>query len=323
MKGFSYKIIIVSRENFDFKEIYGFYTWNILSMSLCTIISILTTIMLYCIIWFEKQNNYRILINLMISSLCWWAIFQNLFLHSWSVLRFIIGPIRSQALCVLDSLLQNVFMLQVLLIQTSVVMICYSCIMWAKNPTALQDDFWQLFINLWTFTFSVISQYVYYILPGKNPINFYICMGEYPNILTGFGVKINFSQIIIGILSLLAHLYVEISIQAFRKNIMKEKQSKTPTLYNYVSNVVSVIFALLFTFALKAMNGLNASEIDSYPNYIYFYVIIYFTPTVFIFIYALTFYYKNILLRKKVMAELNQICIMVKDKFYKKPSAIN
>jgi len=176
--------------------------------------------------------------------------------------------------------------------------------MWAKNPTAIQDDFWQLFINLWTFTFSVISQYVYYILPGKNPINFYICMGEYPSMLTKFAVKTNFSQIVIGILSLLIHLFVELSIQTFKKNISKENKSKTPTLYNYVNNGVSVILLILFTFALKAVNELNANEIDSYPNCIYFYVVIYFTPPVFIFIYALIFYFKNQLMRKKVMSEM-------------------
>ncbi len=273
-------------------------------MTFFTMLSVLTTLMLYFIIWFEKQNNYRILINLMISSLCWWTIFYNLFIYSWSVLRFLIGPIKNQILCVLDSLLRNVFSLQVLLIQTSVVLIRYSCIMWAKNPTAIQDDFWQLFINLWTFTFSVISQYVYYILPGKNPINFYICMGEYPSMLTKFAVKTNFSQIVIGILSLLIHLFVELSIQTFKKNISKENKSKTPTLYNYVNNGVSVILLILFTFALKAVNELNANEIDSYPNCIYFYVVIYFTPPVFIFIYALIFYFKNQLMRKKVMSEM-------------------
>jgi hypothetical protein len=320
---FSQKFIIFSRENFIFKEIYVFHVWNVCAMTFFTILSILTTAMLYGIIWFEKQNNYRILINLMTSSLCWWAIFHNLCIHSWSVLRFLIGPIKSQVLCVLDSLIRNVFSLQVFLIQTFVVIIRYSCIMWAKNPTALQDDFWQLFINLWTVSFSLISQYVYYILPGKNPINFYICMGEYPKFLYGFAVKINYSQITIGFLSLLIHIYVEISIQALRKSNLKDLKSKTPPLYNYVSNGLSVIFVFLFTLALKAVNGLNANEIDSYPNCIYFYIVIYFIPTLFIFIYALSFFYKNPYMRKKLVAEFESIIIKAKDDLQIKIAAIN
>ena len=187
--------------------------------------------------------------------------------------------------------------------------------MWAKNPTALQDDFWQLFINLWTMTLTAISQFVYYILPGKDPINFYICMGEYPHIMKGISVKVNFSQIIIAIFSLMTHLYVEISIKVFRKSIFNEKQGNTTVLYSYVSNGMSLLFVFLFFYALKVLNSMNGNEIDSYPNNLYFHVLFFYTPVLAIFIVTISLFYKKQLLRKKVKLELERLYFLVKDSF--------
>jgi len=187
--------------------------------------------------------------------------------------------------------------------------------MWAKNPTALQDDFWQLFLNLWTFTLSGITQFVYYILPGKESINFYICMGEYPLKTKGNEVKINFSQFIICILSLLIHLFVEISIWTYKRNAFQEEQHSTPILYSYLSNVVSLLFLLIFFYAVKILNAMNGDEIDLYPNYVYFHAVLFYTPLFVIFIVSLSVFYKKKLLRKKVKAELKQYFLMAEEFF--------
>lgn len=273
-------------------------------MAFFTILTSVNTLMLYSIIWFERENNNRILINLMISSLSWLAIFYSTFVYSWSVLRFLIGPFKCQIMCALDSFLRNFFILQVLLIHTSIVLIRYFCIMWSKNPTALQDDFWQLFINLWTILLTSISQFIYYVLPGKEPINYYICMGEYPYRMEGIGVKINYSQVFIFLICLVTHFYVEISIRTLRKNIYKEKLGNTPVLYSYVSNGMSLLFIFLFFYALKILNSMNSKEMDTYPNYLYFYSILFYTPVLVIFIVTLSLFYKKQLLRKKVKTEL-------------------
>jgi len=129
-------------------------------------------------------------------------------------------------------------------------------------------------------------------------------MGEYPYRMEGIGVKINYSQVFIALICLVTHFYVEISIRTFRKNIYKEKLGNTPVLYSYVSNGMSLLFIFLFFYALKILNSMNSKEMDSYPNYLYFYSILFYTPVLVIFIVTLSLFYKKQLLRKKVKTEL-------------------
>jgi hypothetical protein len=94
--------------------------------------------------------------------------------------RYLHGSLESTLLCHLDTILRNVVPMIALLLLDAIIIVRYIFIFHLKNPTALQDDFWKLFINLWTAGACVLSQSVYMMLPGKNPVNFYQCMATYP-----------------------------------------------------------------------------------------------------------------------------------------------
>ncbi len=164
---------------------------NVFAMIFSTISSAITTPLLFGVIWYEKDNQNRTLINLLISSQLWYAIFWNVVIQPWTIFRYLFGPFNSATICSLDFLLRNVILLQVNLIQDAVIIVSYICIFCCKNPTALQDDFWRLFINLWALGFSIISQLTYVISPGKNPVNYYLCLGEYPVKLQERSTKFN------------------------------------------------------------------------------------------------------------------------------------
>jgi hypothetical protein len=44
----------------------------------------------------------------------------------------------------------------------------------AKNPVALDDNFLRLFLNLSTAILCTLSQFAQFVLPGRNPMPFYI-----------------------------------------------------------------------------------------------------------------------------------------------------
>jgi hypothetical protein len=54
----------------------------------------------------------------------------------------------------------------------------YLYVFYLKNPHEFKDDFWHLFINLWVISVSFVSQFTFVQLPGKQPMNYYLCIGQ-------------------------------------------------------------------------------------------------------------------------------------------------
>jgi hypothetical protein len=67
-----------------------------------------------------------------------------------------------------------------MLILTGIIVTRYIFIFWLKNPAAFQDDFWNLLINIWIVGYSILSQYISFMLPGRYAIFYYICTGKNP-----------------------------------------------------------------------------------------------------------------------------------------------
>ena len=65
----------------------------------------------------------------------------------------------------------------------------YIFIFWLKNPTAVEDSFWNLFINIWIVTGCTIYATVYSLMPSRQVPYFYICSGIEPSDDTGLPEK--------------------------------------------------------------------------------------------------------------------------------------
>jgi len=65
----------------------------------------------------------------------------------------------------------------------------YIFIFWLKNPTAVEDSFWSLFINIWIVTGCTIFAAVHSLMPGRQFIYFYTCCGIEPSEYTGLPDK--------------------------------------------------------------------------------------------------------------------------------------
>jgi hypothetical protein len=58
------------------------------------------------------------------------------------------GPFP-ELLCQLDYLIKNIIVLKGVAFVDFIIIIRYILTFHSKNPTAVQDDFWNLFLNIW------------------------------------------------------------------------------------------------------------------------------------------------------------------------------
>ena len=133
-----------------------------------------------------------------------------------TLFRYLFGPFN-QPLCLLDMTIRNALLMQGLMYIDATMIIRYIFIFLMKNPTALQDDFWRLFLVIWTSSFTAISQIIFVYTPGKSPHNYFICLGSFPIKYIGVGIKPNFPLTILLIFSLAVLLIAGPRIKMYQK----------------------------------------------------------------------------------------------------------
>ena len=91
-------------------------------------------------------------------------------------LRFIVGPF-SIHFCFWHLLLKVVTKTIILLFLDAILITKYLLIFWLKNPCAVNDDFWSVFLNFLIIGAGILSDFVRNFLPGKQTFSYYICAG--------------------------------------------------------------------------------------------------------------------------------------------------
>ena len=270
-----------------------------------------TSVLMYYIICFEHDNHNRTLINQLVSSLMWCGIVWNVVIQPIALIRYIIGPINSILLCGIETTLRNVICLHALLLLDSSIIVSYLFLGHLKNPTAVQDDFWKFLLNIWIFSACLLLQCVYMILPGKNPINFYLCVGKYPVRFQNIPVKMNSSFWFLAMLSGLVHLFV--GLFKIKYNLKNNQNVDTKSLFNFTSNLVVTFSLLAFTLVISMLvNKMEPDDLDIYPNYLLIYVFHHFTTQFNLIVICTTYFYASKALRTKFMTDLKiflNLCI--------------
>jgi len=261
-----------------------------------------TTVLMGFIIHFERDNHNRTLINQLVSSLMWCAVFWNVVMQPVTFIRYTIGPIDSIIFCGIETVLRNVLCMHALLLFDSIILVQYLFLFHLKNPTAVQDDFWKFLLNIWIFSACLLLQCVYMILPGKNPINFYMCVGKYPVRFQNIPVKMNISFWFLAMLSGFIHLYV--GLFKIKYNQKNKANVDTKSLFNFTSNIVGTFTLLAFTLVTTILvNSKEPDDLDTFPNYLLLYILHHFTTQFNLIVICITFYTSKAL-RTKFMTDL-------------------
>jgi hypothetical protein len=270
--------------------------------------------MLYSIIWFEKNNHHRTLINQLVSSIIWFGIFWNTFIQIPTVLRYMLGPFPP-FLCHVDIVFRNTFTMQGLLYLDAIIIVRYVFLFHLKNPTALKDGFWRLFLNIWTSGISLTTQIIYAFQEGKNPQNYFLCLGYYPTKLAGQTVKANTSMNYMLLFSFLAHVIAGIRIKLHRrkehqKDLVQALTVETSPgnknmMMNFTTNLISLLLLIVSSAGPAVVNKMEPIVLDNYPNYFWVYLIHHYSPQFVLGCTALIYYIKNPPLRKVIWLEMS------------------
>ena len=264
------------------------------------------------IIDFERVHHNRTLINQLVSGLMWAGVVWNLVMQPLTFIRYLVGFIDSQIICGLDAILRNSISMFGILLFDWIIIVRYLFLFYLKNPTALQDDFWKLFICLWNVGLCSISQFVYIFSPGKNPMNFYMCVGQYPIEYQNLPVKLNLSLLFISIFSLLIHLVAGIwnmyNDHWKKSQLTNSDNTNNTSLFTHTSNIFGTIAMFLFAFINPVLiNQMEPSKLDLYPNYLLLYFLHHYNTQLTLAIVTGAFLYKSCGMRSKVWKDLKNI----------------
>jgi len=304
-----------------FQELYENRPSKIFSVIFSALAAFLLLILVYGIAWHEHfgSDKKRTMINKLASSLCWtwfeWVILVQLP----DMVRYIFGPFPQQ-LCSIQIALKNAMFTQALLYLDGIIITRYIFIFWLKNPTIFQDDFWNLFLNIWIFGFVHIIQFIYYMMPGRNYLNFYICSGQNPFTEQQKAFKAGFMGQLIAGFSIVVHIFVFVKISLYKKKIkvtgfnienaqsLKKKiddfrSIETDSLTDITTSICSAAILSISAFMAIMANNTSLQDFNCFPGYLYEYFFRMVWPNLLTSIFVLLYYYRNPMLRTTVKRE--------------------
>ena len=113
------------------------------------------TSIFYLIIWYEHygSDHPRTLLNLLVNSICWNGILNNLLNIPLDIFLDLFGPLNAN-FCLFHYILKNSILVHLMLLLIFIIVVKYISIYVWKNPTEIISNFWNLFLNISSLVFS-------------------------------------------------------------------------------------------------------------------------------------------------------------------------
>ena len=202
--------------------------------------SCIVMFLFYCVIWYN-HNGYdskRTTLNRLYCA-CWcWALMYILTVHQVNIVRYIIGPLP-KLVCQANYFAKRCITLGGVLTMGFIMVIRYIFIFWLKNPAAFEDEFWSLFLNVWTILFTLTSELVLIWLPGKDNFDIYICTGADPSENQDLSEKNSNFSVAIKAVSLGLQFVIMARIQIYKLKIWRDNPVNKPMKFAWLSKVES------------------------------------------------------------------------------------
>jgi len=182
-----------------------------------------------------------------------------------------------------------------------------------KNPAKFQDAFWQLFTNMWIVSCGIISQFVFIILPGRQPISFYIFSGQDPRLFgSNTDVKNNCFFKVILLLSVVIQTAVAIRF-IFHRIKMECNANYTHTdsfqkeiIADIIMSISMFVMFFIYIFIVSEINSINPNEIGNFLNYLLIFGLHFAFPMALSTLITIIFYAKNAALRSALFDKIKE-----------------
>lgn len=303
----------------DIKDYFEDAFEGSLTNYLCVIAStvgiILNSSLLYFIIQYEKcgcdvQRNVlsKLFRSACASGLEWFAICQSV-----DTIRFFYGPLPD-FFCLVHVTFKNVVFMQIFLFYSMATVFRWIIIFKVKNLQGFNDDFWAQFTDLWVVVVSVLFQTVFILLPGRQPINYYICSGRPPemNLAPKFNPTVSF----LPLLSILVQIAVQSRIYFYKREVQMGPKSAFPlkdlknmgqdSITLFSSRLLNVSAISLTSFAIAKVNSLQPEVLRVYPSSMYIYLLYFVAPSI-VGLCAFIYVILNQSMRRSIFTEIMQI----------------
>jgi hypothetical protein len=179
------------------------------------VVNLVSLMFMYSIIWYERfgSDRKRILTNKFVSVICWYTIVGSQFTFFSDTFIFLFAPM-SKLSCSAFAFVRLTIASNILTLLNFIVFSKYIFIFWMKNPGSVHDDFWTVFISIWTFGFSSIFSLTKIFLSRKEMILYYVCVNLDPVMDNNLQARVN-DQIEI-LFCILLHLAITLRVQIFK-----------------------------------------------------------------------------------------------------------
>ena len=205
----------------------------------------------------------------------------------------------------------------------------FAFVHWVRNPVALNDDFFRLFINVSTATLSFISQIVYVWMPGRNPMGYYICTGKFPlsTIPLKTPVKKNLPVVAVLVISCCTHIYTALKLRQSKRRdgdsapkvLVDEKKSlkvfnvltDKHMLASFTSNIISLGSLVAAYLIAYTFNKIEPQDLNTFPNYIFVYFWHHWMPQISFFGTIIIYYGRHQALKSAVVREVYEQSVRI------------
>jgi hypothetical protein len=227
------------------------------------------------------------------------------------MIRYFSRPFN-QSVCFILLTIKTTIAMQVFLFFDTINISSYVFIFWLKNPLNFQDDFWSTFVNLWIISFSLISQFVYVFLPGRQPLNFYICSGSFEaNSYYKLAKKTNWSALIVQVISILLHIFVNIRVKRYKKVTQVTSFQHLEILYTEKRNITDIVTTAsnvismgMSSIIVVSFNSISPEQANLYPYHLIVYFFHLVVPFVIYSCISLMYYIRQPIMRKTLLREV-------------------
>jgi len=230
--------------------------------------------------------------NQIITSAIKIVILEIFFIHLPTTFRYLFDQ-APEFFCQTIFFIWQCLLLQILFFGSAFIIVYYIYNFHAKNITAIQDEFWICFLNIWTLGFSAIANFVIIQISNNRPRYFYFCVGKISKKLQSKSHFINYIFDSIFLLALIAFLFVGIKFtikkyqqKAKKTSVVKQvghyfKEIKKANLFSLLLCAVALIsISLLFILPFYQIENSDWDSLRTFPGYLWVYMFQLYTPII-------------------------------------------